>query len=467
MNKHFIDATPKTYFIHSLRNAHLPQGVRTALGEFIDNSLGEGSGDATKVTIVYDSDNIAIIDNGKGMTDLGQMLTLGDSQNRLSDTDIGNFGFGSKVGALYLGWVVEIFTVNEDGEYRRARVDWAEMIIIRDRHEDRTWQWSSLAADLAHTYRPALEDGREIELVHKSGGKQHLFLSKYLEADVVNEAFTLQGSVNGKGFTVQAGERTDGASGKSGAHIAYGHRVIETTKSLPDTPLPAAFYAMIKLDPSWKRSLGSNKTTIAIDRLALLEEVLRLTKHIIDGINSKNQEVRLDLINAQISEEMNKALKDGGGKDLAALRYWEPASWTRHSTEKDDDGEDKKKHSGLTILLEDLNGHAVWECVTAGSKVTIQLNKQVEYIEQAYESPLDPSAVWSMVACAIADSAEENADSVKLLKLSPDDVDFINNQTGRQRRQIILHRILSRAPTIKEPTQKQIEEAKKEKENNG
>ena len=487
--KQFIDATPKTYFLHSLRNAHLPQGVRTALCEFIDNSLGEGSGNARKVTLVYDSDNIAIIDNGCGMSDLAQMLTLGDSQNRLSSTDIGNFGYGSKIGALYLGWSVEIFTVNEKGEYRRASVDWkaqerngswqvpydgkvlasrfapapirkgGTMIIIRDRHDDRTWQWGSLAADLAHTYRPALDDGREIELVHRGGRNQTLLLSEYVERDVLKSQQEFSGSVNGKSFTVVAGERLDGAAGKPGVHIAYGHRVIETTKSLPETPLPAAFYAMVKLSPEWKKALGSNKTTIAQDRERLLAEVLELTKHIIDEIKEKSQEVRLDLINAQIAEEMSAALNEGGKRDLGALRYWEPTSWSRTAVVNDEDKgqDDKKKSSGLEIRLEDLDGHAVWDGIATGSKMTIQLNKQLKYIEQAYNNPLDPAAIWAMVASAIADLAEEDPAAARFLKLSEDDMDFIQNQPGQERRQMILHRILSKVPTVKEPTAKQIE----------
>ena len=496
MAKDFIDATPKTYFLHSLRNAHLPQGVRTALGEFIDNSLGEGSGNAKKVTLVYNNDNIAIIDNGTGMSDLAQMLTLGDSQNRLSDTDIGNFGYGSKVGALYLGWCVEIHTVNEGGEYRRAKVDWkaqerkgswqvpydnrvlsvrtapkeirngGTMIIIRDRHDDRKWQWGSLASDLAHTYRPALDEGREIELVNTGGRQQSLNLSDYIDRDVVKEEHEFHGTVNGKGFTLVAGERVDGATGKPGVHIAYGHRVIETTKTLPDTPLPAAFYAMVKLDPTWKKALGSNKTTVAIDREELLKKVLLLTQDIIDDIKSKSQEVRLDIINAQIAEQMSAAMQEGGQRDLGALNYWEPVLWVKPKANREEsDGQNKKSQSGLDIRLVDLNGHAVWEAQATGSKVLVQLNEQVEYIEQAYNNPLDPTAIWAMIASAIADLSGEDPKAVKFLKLTDDDIDLLQNKSAQERRQIILHRILQKAPTVKEPTAREMQEAMKGKEN--
>lgn len=494
-NNKYIDATPKTYFLHSLRNAHLPNGVRTALGEFIDNSLGEGSGNAQQVTLVYNNDNIAIIDNGKGIDDLSLMLTLGDSQNRASSTDIGNFGYGSKVGALYLGWFIEIHTVNKVGEYRRAKVDWktqeregtwhvpydgkilphtkapkdiregGTMVIVRDRHEDRKWRWSSLAADLAHTYRPALESGREIRLVHAGDKNKATHLSDYLEKDILINEFTFNGEVKGKPFTVTAGERVSGASGKPGAHIAFGHRVIETTKSFPDTPLPSAFYAMIKLGPEWKKSLGSNKTTVAIDRQELLEAVRGLTISIIESIKTKRQEVRLDLINAALSKEIIATLQEGGREVMAGMRYWEPVLWKQPGNKDPSQDQGKKKDSGLIISLDDLNGKAVWDAEAAGKKVMITLNNQLEFIKAAYDNPLDPSAVWTMIASAVADLVDDNPEKVSFLALTDEDKDYIAQHKGTERRQIILTRILNKAPVTKEPTAKEIEEAQQEKEN--
>ena len=487
MSKNYIDATPKVYFLHSLRNAHLPNGVRTALGEFIDNSLGEASGDADNVTLVYNHDNIAIIDDGVGMDDLSQMLTLGDSQNRLSSSDIGNFGFGSKVGALYLGWFVEIHTVNKAGEYRRAKVDWREqenkgswqvpydnkvlkanrapkeirkggtMVVVRDRHSDRKWQWGSLASDLAHTYRPALDSGKSITLVNAVRGVKSIDLVDYVERDQLVQEFEYCGEVNGKPYTVVAGERVNGSVGKSGVHIAYGHRIIETTKTLPDTTLPSTFYAMIKLGSEWKKSLGSNKTTVAIDRDELLSEVLDHTRHIIESIKEQSQEIRMDLINANIAQEISAAMSKGGEREMASIRYWEPSAWFRKGEGGRDPGEAKKKDSGLEIRLEDLNGQAVWNGSSAGGRVLVELNRQVEYVKSAYDAPLQPSAAWAMVASALADIIEGNPEQVKLLDLDDDDKDLIINKSGAERRQVVLHRILSSMPDVKEPTSKEIQ----------
>src|SRR5688572_15477520 len=102
---------PKTHIIKALVNAELPERHVTALGEFIDNALGEGSGDANSVVIEFDQTKITILDDGCGIENLNAMFTLGDSQSRLNSRDIGQFGYGAKVGALYLAYDMTVETV--------------------------------------------------------------------------------------------------------------------------------------------------------------------------------------------------------------------------------------------------------------------------------------------------------------------------------------------------------------------
>lgn len=487
--KDYIDATPKPHFLNALRNAPLPDGVRTALGEFIDNSLGEGSGQATKVTLVYNKDTIVIFDNGRGMSDLAQMITLGDSQNRLSNEDIGNFGYGAKVGALYLGWGLEVHTVNEAGEYRFASVDWQEqeqkgtwhvpyknkvyprykspkeikaggtLVKILKRHDDRKWQWKSLAADLAHTFRPALEQGKQILLCHAE--VEEIDLSDTLIRDELRGKKTFSGVVKRKTFSVVAGERADTKTGRSGIHIAFGHRIIETVTKVGDTKLPHGFCATVQLDSAWKQSLSSVKNRIEIDREALLEEVVAMTKHIIEAINVKSREIRMEIINAQIAQQIASVLSKSSKKNLAKHRYWEPSLWTR-SREGDDEPEEGMANAyGLSISLEDLGEENVWDATLTKSKVSISINKNIDFVRRAYNHPVNSDALWFIMSGALCDAIcrDDVLDCLEVMKLSSDDLDLLRNYNPERRRQMMMHRFLDSAPSIKEPTKKEIEEA--------
>src|SRR6185503_15919314 len=95
---------PKTHIIKALVNAELPERHVTALSEFIDNALGEAAGNADTVKIQFDPYMIIVEDDGRGIENMNAMFTIGDSHSRLSSRDIGQFGYGAKVGALYLAY---------------------------------------------------------------------------------------------------------------------------------------------------------------------------------------------------------------------------------------------------------------------------------------------------------------------------------------------------------------------------
>src|SRR5438067_2395407 len=154
---------PKTHIIRALVNAELPERHVTALGEFIDNALGDGAGDASAVTIEFDKLKVAILDNGRGIADMNAMFTLGDSQSRLHAKDIGQFGYGAKVGALYLGYVMSVETVHE-GRYHHYQVDWEQ--VLRSGNWPQSYKGSGT---LPHVGR--LQKGSRITIRHRHPGR--------------------------------------------------------------------------------------------------------------------------------------------------------------------------------------------------------------------------------------------------------------------------------------------------------
>jgi len=326
-------AIPKTHLIRSLINHELPERHVTALCEFVDNSLGEGAGDANEVIIHWDSKRVVISDDGQGVARLQALFTLGDSASRLHSGDIGQFGFGAKVGALYLAWHMTVRTVHQ-GRLHKHEVDWADVlnsekwpleydgngspaaandrgtrITLTRRHKGRVWQGDPLAHFLAHIYRPALLSGKKINLQQRSG--RHLRewnLSRYLGTLTLTDKFRVRGSVDGKDFVLRAGIGRNLTPRLNGIHIAFGHRFIKTETRLIERHIPAGLYAEVMLSDSWKTALSSNKSSLAHSRDELLAEVERLLKSLLDQCENEALEVEIKSISVALQSRAQEAI---------------------------------------------------------------------------------------------------------------------------------------------------------------
>lgn len=331
---------PKTHILRALVNAELPERHVTALSEFLDNSLGEGAGNAREVTIYYDEKKIGIVDNGTGIKDLNVMFTLGDSASRLNDKDIGQYGYGSKVGALYLAWESHVATFCE-GQYHEYQVDWKKVmetgkwpeeykgegkksprygnltgythgteIWLYNRHKGRIWQGPTLAEHLAHIFRPALLKGRKIRLIYNGRGRrQDWDLSDYLGKFRLIREMRVKGAVNGKSFTIHAG-RSKLLSGRLNAiHIAFGHRFIESARNLIHRYVPAELYAEVVLGKEWKSSISANKSGLSDDHDALLVEVEKLIAPLIDELEAEAENIEIKGFTFELERETEELIE--------------------------------------------------------------------------------------------------------------------------------------------------------------
>jgi hypothetical protein len=335
---------PKTHIIKALINAELPERHVTALGEFIDNALGSGAGDASAVTVEFDRTSVKILDNGRGIADINAMFTLGDSQSRLNAKDIGQFGYGAKVGALYLAYVMAVETVHA-GRYHRYEVDWEYVlksgqwprsyrgsgtlpaprglkkgtrITLRRRHVGRTWHGDALAQHLAYIYRPALLAGRRITVVQHRGRNQRAWnLAKMLGSLQLEKPIHVRGNVRGMPYALRAGRTRNLSARLNGVHIAFGHRFIVTERALIERHIPAQLYAEVMLSPEWKDSLSANKSSLARNREELLREIERRLTPLIDELEGEAQEIEIRgfvLELAQDAEELIERVNEDIGK---------------------------------------------------------------------------------------------------------------------------------------------------------
>jgi hypothetical protein len=419
---------PKTHIIKALVNAELPERHVTALGEFIDNALGSGAGDANSVTVEFDKTRVAIVDDGRGIVDMNSMFTLGDSQSRLHTKDIGQFGYGAKVGALYLGYVMEVESICND-RYHRYEVDWEYVlksgqwprsykgsgtvrptrtlqkgtrITIRRRHAGRTWHGDALAQHLAHIYRPALLAGRRIKLVQRLGSRRRVWnLAKLLGSLQLENAIYRRGKVKGMPYILRAGRGKNLATRLNGVHIGFGHRFIVTERALITRHIPAQLYAEVMLSPEWKECLSANKSNLARNREELLRELEKKLTPLIDELEGEAQEIEikgfvLELANdaEDLIEKVNKDVGDYRAGELRTeLHHGTGLRGTNRNTadgkevpiaeDKGEHGKTEdalhKKRVGVTVELASI-GERVTQVSIAMTGARVTLNRDLLYI---------------------------------------------------------------------------------------
>jgi hypothetical protein len=502
--------------LQSMVNAELPEGPLSALNEFIDNALGAGSGNANNVMVAYKPDVLMIEDDGDGIEDINTMFRIGDSLNRLHNEDIGNFGWGSKVGALYLGWHVQIETVR-DGKYHSFAVDWQKVrdegewpyeyqgkgrkprgrdlrkgtrILIGHRHQGRSFVTRSMADRLAHIYSPALRAGKRVLLAHYTRAMKEQYridLADHLDRNVLTDETRMRVEVNGKGASIRAGAMEKRTGRLNGLHIGFGHRVIHTVKSFNDRPMPVSLYAQVSLDKEWKKSLSATKNDLAFDKAELIDAVEEALAGLLDKMANEAQEARMDIITAQLEqagadlfadlndnpgvfvdagETRRKSGMQGGPKEKNPTDGPNESNATEGKVDENgtNDADEATRAAptfGFTFKLDNL-GNEVFKVDYFDTRIEVALNKDVPYLEKAFAAPIQDSAIWAMISNALMHwlfGPDAAPDALK--RLFP----AVHRQFERwsfsteERKHYVLREFLDRAPTLREPSKTEIEEA--------
>lgn len=474
-------AIPKTHLILSLINHELPDRHVTALSEFIDNSLGEGAGNATEVVIRWDAKSIVIADNGEGVARCQALFTLGDSESRLHARDIGQFGYGAKVGALYLAWHMALET-NHAGRIHRHAVDWEQVlksglwpieyngegasangkrrgttITLTRRHKGRVWQGEPLAQFLAHIYRPALLAGKKIRLQHRSGSTvKEWDLSKYLGALHLSDKLKVSGSVDGKDFALRAGIGHELSARLNGIHIAFGHRFICTESRLIERHIPPGLYAEVMLSDAWKKSLSSNKSSIAHGRDELLAEVERLLVPLLDKLDEQARELEIKSITVALQARAQQAIDAlgdeigdvGDGKEDVIIDHEDGGNGGRGSgptmPRKRADGEGDKSHdaaknrrTGIKLQFVSHMGERVSKVDTSHLEVLVSMNRDLQIIRDKMNNL---EALLFQVLNAVLDACVEHEDVRRMFPKFYQAV--ANGESAFNAKQKVLHTLL-------------------------
>jgi hypothetical protein len=314
-----------------------------ALSEQIDNAFCPAAGDATTCTIEFRRGSVTVSDDGVGVRDLNVLLTPGESGSRYDEDDIGSYGIGGKFGMFHFGKKVTVKTLRE-GQMFSHTVDFGlalksgkwpyrfdasiwrppvknfrgTTIEITDLHRGRHRPtYASICDTLAHRYLLAIRAGRKI-VVRWPGSKgmeERVLNPEDVVALFEQDVKEFHGEINGKRFTVVAGDTKNYNPGYNGLWIGYGFRFIARERNLNNRGLPSRFYGRVILGREWKTSLAPDKTDIIEDKDELLAKVYELLADWIELLRSQSEELRTEKINAKLSSLFENVIRlTGPGK---------------------------------------------------------------------------------------------------------------------------------------------------------
>lgn len=425
-----------------------------ALSEMIDNAFGPAAGNASTCWIKFGKKKIVVLDNGVGVRDLNAIMTPGESMSRDDPEDIGSYGIGGKYGMFHFGTKVKIDTVREDrrhiheidfalaqqrnqmprlyaGEGATTNKRHGTEIIITNLHEGRhNPSYKYLCERLAHRYLLAHRAGRKIIVSWpQSDGEIELKAEDVIQL-FERDVREYQDEINGKPFTVVAGDVKEYHHELSGLHIGYGFRFIKKMEELAGHSLPALFYGRVILGREWKTSLSPDKTEIIQDGDALEAKVYALLEDWIELLRKLSEEHRTSRICTKLSAFSTNLLaiagagmKDadeeeiggGGGGGSGDGPGPGPDPVKRKKLEKGD-GEiaaAPNKATGVKFAYEALGEATPYRMSLGDEGLCITFNSAMPNIAYAWNAPFKFHVIWGIAAMAIAVSAAINPNWAK------------------------------------------------------
>jgi Histidine kinase-, DNA gyrase B-, and HSP90-like ATPase len=427
-----------------------------ALSEFIDNAFGPAAGNARNCWIKFSKSKVTILDDGVGVLDLNAFMTPGESISRDDAEDIGSYGIGAKYGMFHFGKKVKIDTVRDGrrhvhaidfalaqqrnkmphlyvGDGKGTRKHQGTEITITSLHDGRhSCSYKYLCERLAHRYLLAQRAGRKIFVSwpHSDGDVE-------LKAEDVVQLFeqdvrSYSGEINGKPFTVLAGDIKEFHHDLSGLHIGYGFRFIKKLDELDGHTLPALFYGRVILGKEWKTSLSPDKTDITQDGEELQAKLYTLLKDWIETLRKLSEEHRTNRICTKLSafssnllaisgnggykedEEEEEASVGGGGDNGGGNGPGpNPKKKKKLLAGNGDKSVTPQKATGVRFAYDTLGEATPYRIGLDDKGLCVTFNSSMPNIAYAWAAPFKFHVIWGIAAMAIAVAAATNADWAK------------------------------------------------------
>jgi hypothetical protein len=335
---------PKPHMLKSIRSRNWK--LEGAIEELVDNSLGHGRASNVDIIIDHVSKAIVVHDDGIGIDDINRIFRYGDASAHDELTEIGQYGVGATNAVVYLGDVTKVHTVR-DGRKHVMAVDWAEversgewpkryrgngtrplpdergtMVVIGELARSRGWHFSTserMAKEFGRVFAPAVRSRKRIRILHRyvSGQEQLLTVEPFNPPDLTDEV-QLAGEVPTPTgvlkWTGRVGLSASLTDRHNGVHIAFGHRVIETTKEPFGTKSAPTLYCEITLDPTtpWKHALSEHKDKVVHHREELMASISAEIEPLLEKSAQQASHLTLHGMTAPIEAALTKALRGAG-----------------------------------------------------------------------------------------------------------------------------------------------------------
>lgn len=332
---------PKPHMLKSIRARNW--NLAGAIEELVDNSIGHGKATAVRINI-KNEEGISVTDNGIGLDNINRIFHYGDASAHDDLKEIGQYGVGAKNATIYLGDCVIVSTAH-DGRYHVYNVDWSEVErsqewpaeYLSDGRRSRTGEIGTtvLVRKLARHYQlatsekmvddfgiifaPALRKGVSIEVRHTlANGTEQILYAQPFSPDDLTDIVPIYGEIETRhgllSWSGTVGLSTSLVERHNGIHIAFGHRVIESTRDPFRGKSAPTLYAEIQLDDTtpWKHQLSEHKDKVVRYREELMTSIHEAIKDLLDKSSRQAQNLALNLMIAPIESALNKALKGVG-----------------------------------------------------------------------------------------------------------------------------------------------------------
>jgi hypothetical protein len=444
--------TPKPAMLRGIQNQRwTPTG---ALAELIDNSFGPGRGNATIVSIVYDTVDrtLTVTDNGQGMEYIGRLFQLGNTIGRTVG-DIGYFGSGGTQAIIWLPEFVSVAT-ERDGMVMQDSIRWADVFELDDFADvavSNVWRKGSLGLpqghgtvikmkllksrklhignlvrDLSRLFAPGLRRGKTITWVQARSGD-------IVDERKLDDPFEVKAAPENTvrfNIVVEHGDEhlpvrgvvsfDDSVShADSVIHVGFVYREIMRTRDCFRSDDEAfdgiGVSGWLDLGDGWQPYLSTTKDGFDNQPLydALMEHVFGHIRDLL--IKAQRKAINFELDNIAVGLQMtfeniskmrvSVRREPGAGEPGGIPGEGEGGGGGEHKPQPHDDGKNKKDAAAHIRLVPENDdkmkgalARAGWDAVG----IFVDLNEEHPYVREAMRRPVNRPALHHMIIAEIA-----------------------------------------------------------------
>ena len=425
-----------------------------AIAELIDNSFGAGRGNATAVSIAFDTAKrtLVILDNGQGMEYIGRLFQLGNTIGRTAG-DIGHFGSGGTQAIIWLAEWVNVATERND-QIMQDSVKWEDIFDLEDFRDvsvSNEWQDGTLAIperhgtvirikllkerrlyphlicrDLARLFAPGLRNGRQIIWTHLRDGEmvdEPVLLTdpfKRTTQPETTEQFRFVVRLGEKHLPVQGTIYFDKETSHadSWVRIGFSHREILKTRDCFKSEKTGESYAGIgvsgwlDLGDGWQEHFSTTKDAFNDQPLyeVLMEYVFEHIRELLKLAEDRTIDFELDNIALSLQMALNRTMQ-------IKVKVKRGSAYVGNGTKKggiNEDGEPKREKieeeendaSTHIRLIKQKDEQMLGVLARSGADpqgLYVDINKEHEFVREALrQKPINAAALNLMIVSEIA-----------------------------------------------------------------